>query len=94
MNHKTTKSGKYTIFHRDACPFAQEGVQIPMAFMDPAFSGPWFYMPSSGWKLPADRLKGYPSIYSQGFATPEDALTEAEEWEAGASLQNAMTFNL
>lgn len=74
-----SKSGKFVVFHRCDCPFAKPGVAIPRDFM--AEDNPWFFMPADGNPTAIGSMRGYPMIYSPGFASEGEALAAAEAWE-------------
>ncbi len=107
MEPKTTKSGLYTIFHRDNCPFSVQGAEVPAEYTDPKNGpGPWFFQPTERVKTFIEYYRGYPMIYSPGYTTPEYALQGAEDWEIEeprvaaryaaslASVERAVTFKL
>ena len=79
-----TKSGRHTIF--DITEFLP-GRPIPKDFLDASTDGPFFFQPSwwseeNDWGgLNAAFFRKFPFCYSPGFATPEDALAAAEDWE-------------
>lgn len=89
-----TLSGKYTIF--DITEFLP-GRRIPGHYFPPngICDGPWYFRPSE-WKEPEwdgstiSYMLKFPMCYSPGFATAEEALAAAEQWEIDKPQQDAM----
>lgn len=78
----TTISRDHVVFHRAHCQFARTGSKIPKDFLDgDNVHGPWFFMPTKGCGTALGQMRGYPMIYSPGFASSEEALKAAEDWE-------------
>ena len=62
--------------------------RIPREFCKEAnANGPWFYQPAhwskeNGWESSVARMMKFPMMYSPGFATAQEALDDANKWEA------------
>lgn len=88
QNPIKTASGQYIIF--DITEFLP-GKPIPNDFFQES-NGPWYFMPSH-WEAPdwggitIASYRGFPFCYSPGFATAEEALQAAEEWEVTKEKQ-------
>lgn len=84
-----TRSGKFIVFDVTD-PSFYPGKVIPKAFQDAAENSHccWFFQPAHwsqengfGNSIIAER-RGFPSVYSPGYESEEEALIQAEVWEA------------
>lgn len=85
MKSITTKSGLFTIADITD-PTFYPGKKIPPMYEREASEGTWFFWPTDWLSktfggIMSSILTGYPMNHSTGFASPEEALHAAEQWE-------------
>lgn len=86
----TTKSGRYVVFDITD-PAFHPGQPIPPGF--DTSKGNWFFHPCD-WDAPTyggsplALLRKYPCPYSPGYASEDEALEEAELWDADSEARS------